>query len=105
MSILCCVQYYDINNKLVHFIDLALESLFANDNLGSKLCIKYWRIVPFLKDFVYHNSRWCTFNGRCQFVSKLLDVFVIPDSFKIKVIPSVAEYIFVLRERMYELIF
>ena len=34
----------------------------------------------------------------------LLDVIVKPDSYKIKVIPSVAEYISVLRERMYELL-
>ena len=44
-------------------------------------------------------------NGRCQYLFKFLDVIVKPGGYKIKFIPSVAEYVFALRERMYKLIF
>ena len=54
---------------------------------------------------LHHNTRWRTFNGRCQCLSKFLDVIAKPESYKLKVIPIVAEYISASSERMYELIF
>ena len=57
-----------------------------------------------LKYLVYHNTRWRSFNGRYQSLSKLLNVIVKPDNYKMKFIPCAAEYIAALRERMYELI-
>ena len=86
--VFCVVSNVMISNKLVHLIDLALESLCANATLGRNLLKHSFNF----QDFVYHNTMF-TFNGRCQCLSKFLDVIVKPDNFKIKVIPSVAEYI------------
>ena len=49
-------------------------------------------------DFIYHDVRLHAFNGRFHCWYKVLDASVKPDSWKIKVIPSVAKYVSALTE-------
>ena len=74
----------------------------TNASLGSNLHIEYWIMVSTFKILYIRIQDGVPIME----VVSVLDVIVKPDNYKIKLIPSVAEYIYIcLKEWMFELIF